>query len=190
MTSDELITYIEHPELLNKRTLPETKELAKQYPYFQSAALLYLMNLKATNDLLYQSELKRVALLVPDRSVLERILNAEPSSDSIYSLPDVDSKTTESAKLEQQELIDKFIETDPHIKPVDDSVSGDIGVKNNDDINVTDSIFTESLANIYIKQQQYSKAIRIFEKLNLKYPEKSSYFADRIENIRKLTENN
>ncbi len=175
MTSDELITYIEHPELLNKQTLPEIKELAKQYPYFQSAALLYLMNLKATDDLLFQSELKRVALLVPDRSVLENILNTTNFSEP---------------KLEHQELIDRFIEIDPHIKPVGEvEVSDDIAVKD-DETNVTDSIFTESLANIYIKQKQYSKAIRIFEKLNLKYPEKSSYFADRIENIKKLTENN
>lgn len=176
MTSDELITYIEHPELLNRQTLPEIKELAKQYPYFQSVALLYLMNLKATDDLLYQSELKRVALLVPDRSVLENLLN------TTYSV---------EPKLEHQDLIDRFIEINPHIKPVGESdTSGYIEEKTDDEINVTDSIFTESLANIYIKQKQYSKAIRIFEKLNLKYPEKSSYFANRIENIKKLTENN
>ncbi len=189
MTSDELITYIEHPEWLNKQTLPEIRELAKTYPYFQSAALLYLKNLKVTDDMLFQSELKRVALLVPSRSVLEKIVNTDNDSESVYSLPDVPT-LKDDTKLEHQDLIDKFIETDPHIKPVGGGdTSGDIVVKE-DDTNVTDSIFTESLANIYIKQKQYSKAIRIFEKLNLKYPEKSSYFADRIENIRKLTENN
>ena len=58
------------------------------------------------------------------------------------------------------------------------------------EIDVTETIFTESLAKIYIKQKQYDKAKRIFERLNLKFPEKSSYFADQIKNIDKLITNN
>ncbi len=46
-----------------------------------------------------------------------------------------------------------------------------------------DDILTETLAKIYIKQQQYDKAIDIFRKLGLKYPEKSSYFASRINEL-------
>lgn len=46
--------------------------------------------------------------------------------------------------------------------------------------------FTETLADIYIKQKQYAKAINIFRKLCLKNPEKSAYFATRIEELQKL----
>ena len=35
-----------------------------------------------------------------------------------------------------------------------------------------ENLLTETLANIYIKQKHYDKAINIFEKLRLKYPEK------------------
>ena len=55
---------------------------------------------------------------------------------------------------------------------------------------ISESIFTESLAKIYIRQKQYDKAKRIFEKLNLKFPEKNRYFADQIEKIDKLITNN
>jgi hypothetical protein len=44
---------------------------------------------------------------------------------------------------------------------------------------------TETLAEIYLNQGLLSKAISAYEVLSLKYPEKSSFFADRIRDIKK-----
>lgn len=51
---------------------------------------------------------------------------------------------------------------------------------------VADTTFSESLAKIYIKQQRFDKALEIISGLNLKYPEKSVYFADQIRFLQKL----
>lgn len=47
-------------------------------------------------------------------------------------------------------------------------------------------IVTPTLAKVYLEQEHYVKAILAYEKLILKYPEKSSLFADQIKFINKL----
>jgi len=48
------------------------------------------------------------------------------------------------------------------------------------------SLMTETLANIYLKQKKFTKAIEAYEILSLKYPEKNSFFARKIKKIKNL----
>ena len=48
------------------------------------------------------------------------------------------------------------------------------------------SFFTETLANIYIKQGKYDKALEIIKRLCLEYPNKNRYFADQIRFLEKI----
>ena len=52
-----------------------------------------------------------------------------------------------------------------------------------------ENYFTETLAQIYIKQGRYSKALEIIKRLNLNY-QKNAYFADQIRFLEKLIINN
>ncbi len=96
-------------------------------------------------------------------------------------------KQTDPDRLKKLELIDKFIQTNPKINP-DKNVSTHslIEPKSQD----SSTLMTETLAKVYLEQKKYQKAIDAYEILILKYPEKSVFFADRIQNIKKLQQNN
>jgi hypothetical protein len=89
--------------------------------------------------------------------------------------------------LTNTQLIDKFIKGEPKIIPDSEKVStGDISA---DSVREDEGFITDTLAKIYVKQGYYSKAIFAYEKLILKYPEKSSYFAGQINKIKKIINN-
>ncbi|WP_317174596.1 tetratricopeptide repeat protein [Flavobacterium sp. J49] len=93
----------------------------------------------------------------------------------------------EEEKKKKLELIDKFIENNPKISPIAKDATVPVIAPIAED---TSYLMTETLARVYLEQKKYSKAIQAYEILILKYPEKSSFFADRISDIRVLQENN
>jgi len=90
-------------------------------------------------------------------------------------------------KKKHIDLIDKFIADNPKITPIaKDAVIPVIETQTED----TTYLMTETLARVYLEQKKYSKAIQAYEILILKYPEKSSFFANRISDIQILQQNN
>jgi len=90
--------------------------------------------------------------------------------------------------LRNVDLIDKFITSKPKIAPVKKTVS----LKNLAQENSFNSneLMTETLAKVYLEQKNYKKAIQAYRILSLKYPEKNSFFADRISDLEKIEINN
>lgn len=89
-------------------------------------------------------------------------------------------------KKAQTELIDKFISLNPRIEPRMDKTEHPVVDLSTPYLEEKGSLVTETLARIYINQGYYSKAIEIYEKLCLKFPEKSGYFATQIEKIKAI----
>ena len=81
-------------------------------------------------------------------------------------------------------IIDNFIKKDPQISPPrpDQIDNENKARKSAEDQN---DVVSETLAKIYIEQMLYHKAIDTYDKLSLKFPEKSRYFADLIQSIKK-----
>lgn len=89
-----------------------------------------------------------------------------------------------SSKLD---IIDKFIENNPKISPVKKNAEMPSQPLKTED---NSYLMTETLAKVYLEQKKYAKAIQAFEILILKYPEKNTFFADRISAIKELQKNN
>ena len=115
------------------------------------------------------------------------------------------SGNSETPKLRGQELIDGFIRESEGAdkfsgeKKKSEEVSsaagkGGIELKQEpvsdasaeQQEELDDSYFTETLAKIYIKQHRYEKALEIIKKLSLNYPKKNAYFADQIKTLEEL----
>jgi hypothetical protein len=80
----------------------------------------------------------------------------------------------------QAELIDEFIRKQPAMpRPQAHFFNPEEAAK--ESVVDEENIVSETLARIYFDQKYYEKAINIYRKLSLIYPEKSSYFAAQIE---------
>jgi hypothetical protein len=124
---------------------------------------------------------------LPDRSdLLELDLDDNPKllpeDNAPYDEHDLSGKG--SNKLLQSELIDRFIIANPRIEPHKDKTNVTPEDISKPYVEETAGLITETLAKIYVSQGYYSKAIDIYEKLSLKFPEKSSYFASQIEKVK------
>jgi len=319
MNREEFLKYMESPGQLDKRSILEMHELLNEFPYFQTAHLMLLKNLYVLGNIKFDSQLKKSAAYVGNRSVLYYLLNrpgvttgrksgeskpdqkaeepitkklkekpeqadkqeekaladvilkrieeikkkqedskedtqenkpgkGEPpiadkilnelaekkkpekgeesqakdlkvnqileignedeiieevfrekeqldadeqnilvGDDELLELEEENTQNTADEQVRNDELINKFIKNSPRIlhKKMDtpDDEQTDMSESSGRE---NEGFITETLAKIYINQGYYSKAIFVFEKLSLKFPEKSSYFVTQIEKIKKL----
>lgn len=206
MTSNDIIQWIRHPEMLNTATLYELRTMVARYPAFQSLRLLYLKNLYLLHDENFGHELRKSVLYVPDRRVLFYFIEGEislmkPARDA---KPVVELTKEEPSVDRTLTLINSFLLERPDDQPLEseqaldsnnsvyvlteDNINDDVEDENESE-ELDDGYFTETLAKIYLKQHRYSKALEIIRKLYLKYPKKNIYFADQIRFLEKIVIN-
>jgi tetratricopeptide (TPR) repeat protein len=130
--------------------------------------------------------------IVDEKSKVDTVQKEPAAVDKVISAVDEEpfsliKHDREEKEVTNSELIDRFIRGEPKITPDEGKVSiEDISA---DSIKENEGYITDTLAKIYVKQGYYSKAIFAYEKLILKYPEKSTYFAGQINEIKKIINN-
>ncbi|ADQ82487.1 hypothetical protein [Riemerella anatipestifer] len=97
-------------------------------------------------------------------------------------------RTAVSEVDKKSQIIDKFIETNPSIAKVDKHTpikeEKEFVIKEKgDDIS---HLMTETLAQLYVEQHLYTKAIEAYGILQNKYPEKVDIYAEKIEEIKQM----
>ena len=108
----------------------------------------------------------------------------------LTKLKPIDRNQEESnIKLNKKlDLIDQFIAANPKIAPANNNTPTPANIAKS--LEEPTTLMTETLARVYLEQKKYSRAIQAYEILILKYPEKSSFFANRIKEIKHLQQNN
>jgi len=171
----------EHPEEIIPETIIETTQN-------EIMTVIDVEN-NPVENIIQPKKLDTIEEIIPEKKSVERIQNESTSSLSFNDwLRKSDEATNPSTQKEMKYLvIDSFLEKNPKITPIKkiDIPEAKIDVK---DIRQTDfsDLMTETLAQIYIEQKQYEKAIKAYKILSLKYPEKNSLFANQIKEIENL----
>ena len=86
LKNEQFIKYLKQPELLNQSTVLELKEIIDDYPFFPSARMLYLRNLKNINSYKFEQELVKHAIFIPDRALLYRLLDVQEKNKDRFEL--------------------------------------------------------------------------------------------------------
>ena len=188
----------------SEENFEKLENLIKNYPYFLEPKLYYIKILKDKKSKKYDSELRKIAISIYDRSWLFDWINLpwkteEYRDNSIQK--DISLKMNfidwinylEKNKLENKksESIDEKFNLIETFLNNPSKIEKENFPKNTDDISIKtltteNELMTETLAKIYLKQKKYVKAIEAYKILSLKYPEKNAFFADQIKKIKKL----
>ena len=180
----------------DERQSNNLKKILNSYPYFQSASAYYLKSLKVQEKDSYTKLLPKTALLTSNRKALrdwlfnysEKTISDNSNIEKYSFLEWFDILSDDEPKVEKKfDLIDKFIKNSPKIQFSQEQESDSSIIV---DTKLKDELITETLAKIYLNQKKFNKAIKAYEILSLKYPKKSSFFANQIIYIKKLKSKN
>jgi hypothetical protein len=170
---------------------PETQRKAPVYKPEVSSEVLEAADETGGRDLisefLMSDPLSQIRIKEPVVIGADKRRPASPFDEPLPSVED--EPAFPRRKKPGSDLIDNFISQSGSrvIRPDNEPASTED--HSLDSLKEDEEILTETLAKIYLQQGYYLKAIHSYEKLSLKFPEKSVYFASQIESIRQIIKN-
>ena len=192
--------------LIKDNEIAELEEINFKYPFFQTSQILLSKGLLNINSIRYDEQIKKAAAYSRNRKKLFLLITSQKNNNKVN---DNDLKIHDAplyfkendthsfsqwlslAKVKkirnynsEDKLINNFIEHEHEIK-----------IKKNEEffkptnaakksVQHNNNLITPTLAEVYLKQGHFDQAISAYEKLILKYPQKSTFFAEKIKLIK------
>ena len=207
ISKTKFIEFLVDPNAISLDEANAIEKIINQYPYFNVAKAVQSIAFKNHNSTKFTSSLKRCSSSSLDRARLREIIISERyiTAENIKEFKeDLDLLTTHNknsflswlkktksvnykSKTNADSLIEKFLQSDQKLDL--NRLNEDQNITKNYNISKKE-FMTETLAKIYLKQEKYTKAIKAYEILSLKYPEKIILFANQIKKIKRILNNN
>jgi hypothetical protein len=238
MNRQQFYHWMNDPRSLDQDSADDLHDIIREYPYFQTARMLNLLNLKLQGDYRFEQEFRRTAAISADRSRLrewlvvleggedknrpqEKEISAGQHEPNIKKdqhlleleeqikaslrelelkksqlqelleekkaiVGDVDSQSEELPlrSLPRDKMLDEFL-LEKKEQPDGRRVFYNPEESARKSIEENDEILSETLARLVAAQGKKEKAIKIYQKLMMRYPQKSHTFAAQIEKLRK-----
>lgn len=158
-------------EACRKNMLSAFREYLSLYPEgnFVSEAMFRIKRLK-------RGRMENSQVQVSSQNVVEDVmLEYEPTETEIKP---------ESQKSKFDDLISSFIKKEGSVSIRNSKIQAsreDLSAKA---VEETDEIMTESFAKLLVKQKQYGKAVQAYQKLKIRFPERSTEFENLIQELK------
>jgi hypothetical protein len=209
MESHQFLQYLSVPSLASTSEIQQLEQFTGQYPWCGIAHQLLLEAYHSANSEKAGSYAPMATIYAITRHYLYQRLqqiqtqkNAPPATSPEKRTPEPPAKKAPAIVPSGEyfssddlslinpgdDAIGRFIIEKPKISPLSSSL---MGVENTFSSSRTgayapEDMVTETLAKIYADQGLYTRAIDVYEKLSLREPKKSVYFADLIQNLKNL----
>lgn len=168
----------------------QSETLQEERPVFNVSFFSSDTVTKIEEEVLEESEDSNVPMFINtwqkwlkiDRNEPKETESSEDLQPEIINEPAEKETETLTSTIEdiKEKAIENFIENEPKISKLKKEETQLIIKEKTDDIS---HLMTETLANLYVEQRLYTKAIEAYQVLQEKYPEKTESYAAIIEDI-------